>query len=643
MMPAHAALRVGLLIACVVFRAQGFPQLAGEGGVVLLGAGMGQGQSPDASQQDEGMQASANSMQSAGAAEAAADSDPANGDTAKAAGSQAIVAKAQAGGADPESVAAQASSTADPATEAAESPEADEKNVMARSQSMTRAQEVDDEAAEAQRRTERAALVDSAPGMKAAVESGTEPDAVPPLNPEESAAAKRSEAHGQYIARASNPAAPGRPKADKGVAGFHELAKMTVPLDGATVLNKLFGSLTECQEACKQATLCNGVEYSPANGGICLLLKRGIQWSSTFTYYDKDGSQDPVLVTKNDKKLMWGKISERSHDLGGLAMNDVPGATVYKPPTKEETKEQEARTAIRQMDRPVSEERRKAAIDASAKLKKAETLQAHAQNVVGETREIAKAVKAKQQRVERYNNRAQMHAAKINMAAEEMSAHAQFLRGDYERTISQAKQYAKAAKAFSDAGNPMAGVMEHKAKKWLEDAAKLKRKSASAMAKSAVQKMHAKIAVGDSDHWQKQALWANQDEKAATSQLEMADTLEHSADKSLASHKDKAKEAKYKLNCNPICGFDYTSTDPSVPVQTVADQTQIKTRPGIYTPNPVRDEPSLSKTQFEYTRRGAWDYAGKPVKRGRLPHDLPRAFSEPPEVLQDIASAPGTA
>merc|ERR1712070_351217 len=138
-------------------------------------------------------------------------------------------------------------------------------------------------------------------------------------------------------------------------------------------LMKLQGSIRECQNACNRSSLCKGVEYSQENGGVCILLRDGIGWSKTFDFYEKGtgDTTDPVNVAKRDSKLMWGEASDRSHDLGGLAMNDVPGATLYKPPSKA----QRARKAIRQMAYHVKLDRVAKEVEMKHRLQKAKKVQ----------------------------------------------------------------------------------------------------------------------------------------------------------------------------------------------------------------------------------------------------------------------------
>lgn len=295
-----------LFVFLLVHHIRGFPPLGHEE-VVLLGSATDL-PSPDLVHQAEALEKSGNSAIVASSQEASADVEADASEVAKAAGQQVMVTKSQDAGADPSAVATQAASDSDPSESASTGPDQDSAMEAARSKSVSRAQDIDMEAINSQRRQEQETLSRAAKGIvpnAAAIASErTEPDAVQAMDD-----------NSEII-----PSSKGTDS-----QGFYKLAKMTVP-DKGTALLRIHGSLSHCQEACNRATLCTGLEFSKENGGVCILLKKGIRWSNTFEYYDKvtPDSSDPVKATKYDKQLMWGAISERSLDLGGLAVDDVP-------------------------------------------------------------------------------------------------------------------------------------------------------------------------------------------------------------------------------------------------------------------------------------------------------------------------------
>lgn len=288
---------------------------------------------------------------------------------------------------------------------------------------------------------------------------------------------------------------------------------------------------------------------------MCILLKKGIRWSNTFEYYDKvtPDSSDPVKATKYDKQLMWGAISERSLDLGGLAVDDVPGATVYKPPSKSKVKRAKARRVLRKMSRPVELSRIRHLVEAKSKLNDAKEAQSHAVTLEGETRDIVNGVKVKLQHLDDHNTKASLHAAKMNLAAAMSSKVISKQTAKYMDVKSQADEFSKAAKAFADADNPMAEVMRRKAVKWNTKAAHYKEMLGKAKAKYEIENMQAKMSEADAAHWHQQSDWASADEAQAQKQLKAVTHLKQSADDMLAAKAHLAKEAKWKAYCHPSC------------------------------------------------------------------------------------------
>jgi len=562
--------------------AQCFPS-RGEGDVVLLGAGAAvTPPSPDLVQQADALEKSGNQAIMAGSQAAAADVESNNAEAAATSSQSTMVIKAADSGADPAVVATQAASQADPSEVATTGPDQDSAAEVARSRSVSRSQDINDEAIDSQRREEKDQLTKAVPSAAAAVEEQSDPDG--PC---------RSSACAQDAARAAENTPT--PDENDGLPGYHKLAPLTVP-DQNTALTRMQGSLRHCQDACNTATLCTGIEYSKENGGVCILLRHGIHWSNTFEYYDKDTpeSSDPVRISKHDHKLMWGKLSERSHDLGGLAMNDVPGATLYKPPSTEKMKEKAARHVIKEMDRPVEVERVHAATAAKAKLQAAKMEQTHAVLVESQTQDIAKAVKQKQQHLLRHDAQANMHAAKLSLSAARMSAKASKQLSDYAHMASQAHEYQKAASAFADAGNPMATGMKIKAAKWTAKAAHLKELGTKAKAKADIEKMQAKMAMTDAKHWEQQTEWASVDERRAQEQLSLAENNKLSADETLSAKMKLNKDAEWNANCHPLCNYDFN-------------------HPSIYRPKPVKTNPAIASVQYEYEKQKEWQYSGKPT------------------------------
>jgi len=450
---------------------------------------------------------------------------------------------------------------------------------------MSRSQQIDTEAIDRQRTLEKETLTKAA---GAAV-----PDS-------QQIASETMDDDG--VSSNDEPEATQRKDSDPGPPGYHKLAKMTVP-DKPTTLMRLQGTLTKCQDACNRASLCSGIEYSHRGGGVCILLRHGLRWSNTFDYYDKDtpDTSDPVRIAKHDEQLLWGKVSDRSHDLGGLAMNDVPGATVYKPPTKTEAKEQKARHVIQEMDRPVSLARTQNNIVAQSKLHTAKEVQSQVVITVGETRDISDAVKTKQLRVQFHDAKASLHAAQKNLSAEKLSAKALKQHKQYIRAKRQYNEYTKAATVFAAAGNPMADAMAKRASKWKAKAAHLRHSSKRVKAQAAIERLHAKMSDTDAAHWQQQTSWAGIDATRAANQLKKAVALESTADKTLAEKTKLAKEAEWKANCEPLCDLKRVKG-------------WVNAGASIYSPEPVKTNPPLSSLPFEYDQRQEWEYDAKPAQ-----------------------------
>ena len=112
---------------------------------------------------------------------------------------------------------------------------------VARSRSVSRSQDINDEAIDSQRREEKDQLTKAVPSAAAAVEEQSDPDG--PC---------RSSACAQDAARAAENTPT--PDENDGLPGYHKLAPLTVP-DQNTALTRMQGSLRHCQDACNTGEL----------------------------------------------------------------------------------------------------------------------------------------------------------------------------------------------------------------------------------------------------------------------------------------------------------------------------------------------------------------------------------------------------
>jgi hypothetical protein len=457
--------------------------------------------SPDLTQQDEAMQQSSNKKLSAKAASAATS----GGSAAKAIAKVAAASKASAAGEPPRKSKVPTK----------EQTAASEKGMSAEIKTASKAEEEEQKTALRKSGIPEEAI-DKAANTDAVLTTDTETETAP--------AAQRAD------------------------HTFVKFQKLIVPQ--GKVLMRQQGTLLECQNSCTRTPQCNGVEYSAQNQA-CILLRDGLRWSNTFDYYEKNSLQDlsPVAMTRGDSKLLWGRASAVENDLGGLEVGDVPGATLYRPPSKMK----QARQAIRDLSEPIEAARIVTAAKAKQELQDVEAAQGNSVMTLDQTRSVQKKAAERLQATEARHATVDLRAAKLNLRASKLAAMASAKVKKYKHAKAKALEYSKASARFAAANNPLAASMRHKYLKWKIRTADLRRISAIAETRAGLLKIRAHTANSNSQNWKQQVQWATTDANTASKHLADAIRMKHAANQKVAQAAKFAKEAYWKANCKPQC------------------------------------------------------------------------------------------
>lgn len=323
------------------------------------------------------------------------------------------------------------------------------------------------------------------------------------------------------------------PSANLKNEGFYKMPGLTVD---APAITRIEGAtLKDCLKSCKQVHHCHGVQYSDdkkIQGGNCLLMSRGMQFSNTFDYYERPGMNTLDKVEQMDQLMVhkWKTQDDSQEDLGGLSADDVPGAT--KVNTKKAAEEvakfkalHEIKNAVAQIDDGIVQRQK-------ARLDELRQELGESQKQILSTRSRAKklrsrAHKAGQKYIALAKESAAAHvkSAKLTVQLAEYAKRSSKAQHQVKLAGSKVKEYMQAYRAYKAAGNPLAAKMSVKFKKW-QDAVSAARVNLLRVRQHRLDlKAKAMEAKSQAKKLEQDAHWADLDHKALVEKRTAEDKL----------------------------------------------------------------------------------------------------------------------
>lgn len=208
-------------------------------------------------------------------------------------------------------------------------------------------------------------------------------------------------------------------------------------------------------------------------------MERRVQFSQTFDYYERPGIKSSDMK-KLDREMQhkWSGV-DQDEELGGLAAEDIPGASKLDVHTEQAAESQER--AIRKAAAAIAKiNKRNAAAAKTRKVEKDHELK-EAMNRVTSTKvqsdklwRQSKDLAGHVSQLTRRWSQADMDLAKLSVGVAEAHKKSRAATRKLRSAIKRANEYAQAYKAYRIAGNPAAKRMRAAAQRWQKSVVKLK-------------------------------------------------------------------------------------------------------------------------------------------------------------------------
>ena len=223
-------------------------------------------------------------------------------------------------------------------------------------------------------------------------------------------------------------------------------------------------------------------------GGNCLLIARGMQFSNTFgnadsirtvlpntpvaDYYERPGMTSLDKVEEMDQHMVhkW-KHQDDSQDLGGLSVDDVPGATKVDPKKAEQEVSKykafhEVKAAVAKINAGIIKRRKMKVLELHQNLAEAQKELASTRTRAVHLRARAEEAGKKYIQLAKESTAAHVRSAKFTVQLAEYAKKSKSAQDQVKLAGSKTKEYRQAYSAYRAAGNPLADKMKSKFKQW---------------------------------------------------------------------------------------------------------------------------------------------------------------------------------